>query len=81
MTNFLLFAVPTYYPSGGLHDCRGVFDTRAEAEAEIARLVATSVSHMEYHVLQLPEMIGHEYEPDGTYAGIEPLSYYTNEYA
>ena len=72
MTKFLLFAAPNYYPYGGLRDCKGVYDTLAETEAAIAALDAGFMD--DCHVLQVPEMIVHDYHYNRTRAYSEPLS-------
>ena len=73
MTKFLLFASPNYYPYGGLRDCKGVYDTLAETEAAIAAL-DYGFSITDFHVLQMPEMIVHDYYNDRTRAHSKPLS-------
>ena len=76
MTKFLTFANPTYYPSGGMSDCVGVFDTLAEAEAAMRTVLSNGVS--EGHILQVPELIVHDYESDGTIWLVAPLNRYIN---
>lgn len=71
MTKFLLFAAPAYYPYGGLHDCKGYFDTREELDAEVAKLDPRD--RYECHALQMPEMLVHIYDRQGRYEGVVRL--------
>jgi len=68
MTKFLLFASANYYPCGGLHDCHGAYDTRAETEAAMAEI--SDMYMGDCHVLQLPEMLVHIYDSERRYVGV-----------
>ena len=69
---FLLFASPNYYPFGGMHDCHGVFDTLAEAEAAMADINEGYMA--DCHVLQMPEMLLHDYDSKGRHHSVQPLA-------
>jgi hypothetical protein len=60
---FIGFAYPDYYPFGGAHDAYGVFDSLEAALA--ARPTGCSYERRNLDVLQLPEMLVHEYELSG----------------
>ena len=72
MTKFLLFAAPAYYPYGGMNDCKGVFDTLAEAEAYMATIDEGYMD--DCHVLQMPEMLVRDYDSTGKPCGVKPLA-------
>ena len=69
---FILFASPNYYPYGGMHDCKGVFATLAEAEAAMANIDEGYMD--DCHVLQVPEMLLHDYDSTGKPCGVKPLA-------
>jgi hypothetical protein len=54
-----------------MNDCKGVFDTLAETEAAMANIDEGYMD--DCHVLQLPEMLVHDYDSTGKHYGVKPL--------
>ena len=62
--NFLLFTAEQYYPSGGMSDCQGQFDTLQEAIDYVVRTQPTGWLD-DTHVLEIgDDFIVHHIKPD-----------------
>lgn len=56
MIRYMLFDAPTYYPSGGVFDCVGIFDTLQEAEASEVFRKALASGLSDVHILEVPSL-------------------------
>lgn len=57
MKTYLLFGFDTYYPGGGMDDCRGVFSANNDDEA-IAKAVELIKVQTRYFIYQLGRLEG-----------------------
>lgn len=75
MSEFLLFSAPTYYPFGGLNDCKGRFASKDALDAAVRALPNADIAYRRAsrHALQLPEMLVHVYDSEGRYEGVVTL--------
>ena len=75
MSEFLLFVSRTYYPFGGLNDCKGRFVSKDALDDAVRRIpIGTdSYSLRDIHALQVPEMLVHIYDDKGRYEGVVTL--------
>ena len=77
---FLLFTAKTYYPYGGMDDCKGVFETLQDAIDYVIKKQPTGWLD-DTHVLEIGEqLIVHLVKPDnGTVEVSKPLNEYIGE--
>lgn len=66
MRKFIVFKYSDYYPSGGLEDCSGIFDTLPEA---IHNAVEEYTSD-DYDILEVPALVVHR--ADGSSKPLTP---------
>lgn len=78
MSEFLLFSAPTYYPYGGLNDCKGRFVSK-DALDDAVRRIPNSYDLADVHALQVPEMLVHIYDRKGRYEGVVRLDTFLND--
>jgi len=77
---FLLFTAKTYYPYGGMDDCKGVFATLQDAIDYVIKKQPSGWLD-DTHVLEIGEqLIVHLVKPDnGTVEVSKPLNKYMGE--